>query len=499
MNVERVRLDTLVADPQNPRRHDERNMAAIVDSLRLHGQVEPLVVQKSSRMVIAGNGRAAALRTLGETHANVVLLDVSDDEARALSIRLNRTGDLASWNDDVLAKHLRELDTLDDASDFGFDDSELASLVSALDAAYDDASESLSGVQQTFLGMADDSTSDDEFDVDEAAVEATTQRGDVVSIGEHALHCGDCLDVLRSLDENSVDAIVCDPPYGIGYMAKQWDASVPGEAWARECLRVLKPGGHLIAFAATRTLHRLAVAVEDAGFELRDTIAWLYWTGFPKSVDVEREVAKRDTSSAARWSGFGTGIKPAHEPAVLARKPLDGTIAQNVARWGVGVLNVDDCRFGVNDTAWPGPTDRRDSTSRGRFPANVYHCAKPSRRERETGCEHLPTRTGAEAVERAAGSAGMNSPRAGAGRTAANVRNWHPTVKPLRLMRWLVRLVGCQRGSVVLDTFAGSGTTLVAAHVEGFRSIGIELDERHCDIARARLEHAVRTHTKETP
>ena len=245
-------------------------------------------------------------------------------------------------------------------------------------------------------------------------------------------------------------------------------------------------------------MHRLGVTVEDAGFDVRDTIAWLYWTGFPKSVDAEREVARLagrsddSTIDPSRWVGFGTAVKPTHEPALLARKPMPGTLAANLVEWGTGVLNVEACRVEAGDPAWPGP----DSSFVGaRFPANVYHCPKPSRAEKEHGCDTLPERSGAQAVERRDGSAGLRSPRAGAGRTAATVRNWHPTVKPVRLMRWLCRLVGGLPGSVIVDTFAGSGTTLVAAHVEGFRCIGIEREPRFCDIARARLERA----TKETP
>ena len=366
------------------------------------------------------------------------------------------------------------------------------------------------------------------------------------------------------MDAQTIDAIVTDPPYGIGFMGKGWDCSVPGEDFAREALRVLKPGGHLIAFAATRTVHRLAVALEDAGFEIRDQIAWLQWQGFPKSLDVskaidraagaEREVVgekigpdgkpasarlskrprgdgalgvagdkygvyKNDpiktimktapaTDDAKRWDGWGTALKPAFEPAILVRKPLEGTVAANVLKWGTGAINVDACRFAYGDLAWPGPQEIGDphrfsgtdggsfvsldkrppivGHTEGRWPANIYHCPKPSRGERERGCERLQARTGAEAVEREEGTAGLNSPRAGAGRTASGVRNYHPTVKPIDLMVWLCRLI-TPPGGRVLDPFLGSGTTGIAALRCGFNFTGIERDPDYMTIARARI------------
>ena len=365
---------------------------------------------------------------------------------------------------------------------------------------------------------------------------------------------GDCIEVMRGMEENSVDAIVTDPPYGIGFLNSAWDAAVPGEDWARECLRVLKPGGHLIAFAATRTIHRLTVAVEDADFEIRDQIAHIQFQGFPKSLDAskaidalhgaEREVVGRGeswnrpdskagdsarmnasrgsydltaTPDAQRFEGYGTALKPAFEPAVLARKPLSGTVAANCLEWGTGCLSIDKCRYAYGDPAWPGPQEdhplqwesprggiwKTDSKAKapattntlGRWPANIYACPKPSRSEREQGCEELPGRTGAEAVERKAGTAGLDNPRAGAGRTASEVKNYHPTVKPIQLMRWLVRLVSPPAldgvPPVVLDPFLGSGTTGIAAMAEGVRFIGIERSPEYMDIAQARIVDSV--------
>ena len=212
----------------------------------------------------------------------------------------------------------------------------------------------------------------------------------------HTLHLGDCLEVLRTMPDCSVDAVVTDPPYGLSFMGKAWDYDVPSvEVW-REVLRVLKPGGHLLAFAGTRTHHRMAVAIEDAGFEIRDMIAWVYGSGFPKSLDVSKAIdkaagAEREvvgvreefaarankqrkgvswadksvadgsfsnpdqvgtitapaTPEAQQWAGFGTALKPALEPITMARKPLTGTVAANVLQHGTGAINVDGCRVGA--------------------------------------------------------------------------------------------------------------------------------------------------------
>lgn len=338
---------------------------------------------------------------------------------------------------------------------------------------------------------------------------------------------GDCVKWLRELLPDSVDAIVCDPPYGLGFMGKGWDKLPPGPEFAEQALRVLKPGAHILAFGGTRTYHRLVVALEDAGFEIRDTLAWCYFNGFPKSLDVskaidkaacaEREVVGRfvdhkrswditapTTPEAKRWAGWGTALKPAIEPIVLARKPLIGTVAANVLAHGTGALNIDGCRFATGDPMWLGPRHevkerahrplrpwRDPMASEGRWPANLVHCPKASRKERERGCGDLPSITGPEAVGRTPGSAGVKSPRAGAGASVASVRNHHPTVKPVRLMRWLVRLV-TPPGGVVVDPFMGSGTTGVAAVLEGIDFAGVERDEQYLMIARARIEHATR-------
>ncbi len=383
------------------------------------------------------------------------------------------------------------------------------------------------------------------------------------------LHHGDCLSVLRNLPDCSVDSVVTDPPYGLSFMGKRWDYDVPSvEIWA-ECLRVLKPGGHLLAFAGTRTQHRMAVRIEDAGFEIRDMIAWVYGSGFPKSLDVSKAIDKASgaerevvgvktvssdferhdgsmmsvqnsggknqgtvvpitapaTPEAKQWQGWGTALKPALEPITVARKPLIGTVAENVLQHGTGAINVDGGRVGTegggthcnnrdangkclgHDNAGrstSGETFHAEDSSGGRWPANFIHdgseeatdllgasarffyCAKASKADRDAGCDKLQERSAGECVDRVEGSAGMESPRAGAGRTSGS-RNHHPTVKPTDLMRYLCRLVTPPSG-IVLDPFMGSGSTGKAAMLEGFAFVGIEREAEYVEIAKARIE-----------
>jgi DNA modification methylase len=517
---------------QNPR-HNEAAIDEVAKSIERFGFASPIVARTADGRVIAGHTRLAAALRLGLEDVPVRFLDIDEQLASALALADNKIGEIATWDDETLGQVLAELEQDGmDLGGLGWDEDELDRI---LEAANPPQPEPMTEDEVDWDSMPED-------------VPAITQAGDVIELGRHVLHCGDCIETMRGMEENSVDAIVTDPPYGIGFMSKNWDVAVPGEDWARECLRVLKPGGHLIAFAATRTIHRLTVAVEDAGFEIRDQIGWVQWQGFPKSLDAskaidalhgaEREVVGETKSSygyqksgerwtephyqtapatpdAQRFEGYGTALKPAFEPAVLARKPLSGTVAANCLEWGAGGLNIDGCRYAYGDPAWPGPGD--SATQRpngltaiwgedmpagtggghhlGRWPANIYACPKPSRSEREQGCEELPGRTGAEAVERKEGTAGLDNPRAGAGRTASEVKNYHPTVKPIQLMRWLVRLVSPPAldgvPPVVLETFGGSGTTMVAAELEGVRCIGIEMEPSYCDIIRARLTDAI--------
>ena len=501
-----VNIDAIQAWDKNPR-NNEHAVQSVADSIERFGWGSPIIARKSDGVVIAGHTRLKAAQRLKMDKVLVRYLDLDPAEAAALALADNKIGELADWDDGGLRAVLLELDAEDVNLDgLGFSDEELDAMLTA-------AEMDLDGDTDT------DHSSDDDLPEDPPAL---TKPGEVIQIGRHTLHCADCVEVLRGMDDDSVDAIVTDPPYGIGFMGKGWDVAVPGDVFAAECLRVLKPGGHIIAFAATRTIHRLMTNFEDAGFEIRDLLAWLQWQGFPKSMDVSKAIDKEAgatrkiiserpaygigqagrafnghsqgatakvtapaTPEARRWSGWGTALKPAQEPAVLARKPLDGTVAQNVLKWGTGGLNIDGCRYGDSDTAWPGPSE-----GDGRWPANIYHCPKPSRSEREDGCDDLPSMTGAQAVDRKQGSAGIDNPRAGAGRTAEHVRNHHPTVKPIRLMRWLVRLV-TPPGGVLVEPFGGSGTTLIAAEREGFACVSAELEPKYCDIIRARLSAAV--------
>ena len=494
---------------------------------------------------------------------------------------------------------------------------------------------------------------------------------------------GDSRNVLAELAADSIDACITDAPYELGFMGRAWDktgiANDPA-FWAL-VLRVLKPGAHLLAFSHSRTYHRMACAIEDAGFEIRDSIDWWYGTGFPKSLDVSKAIDKariedqepvrvvcrflravmdskelkssqiaehfgchsrlvdhwaaRDTDSqpnlptweqwlelkrllafgdemdaevwrlngrkgtpgeawqnaevigrhegstpglagerfsrrddlirapsenAERWSGWGTALKPAKEPICLARKPLDGTVAENVIAHGTGGLNIDGCRIAgppkeggprrytalgvMDDDGWQAKTQEIDRGGK-RWPANVimdeavaaeldrqsgnrqsgawdgtrnaektrsvygafagrnaehprefseggasrfFYVAKPTRYERDLGCEHLPKRSAGEATDREDDTDGLSSPRAGAGRTGG-ARNFHPTVKPVMLMRYLCRLV-TPPGGTIIDPFMGSGSTGIAAALEGFDFIGIEREAEYMAIAKARIDLA---------
>jgi site-specific DNA-methyltransferase (adenine-specific) len=330
---------------------------------------------------------------------------------------------------------------------------------------------------------------------------------------------GDCREVLATMEDASVDAVVTDPPYELGFMGKAWDAAGvahSGDLWA-EVLRVLKPGGHLLAFGGTRTYHRMTVAIEDAGFEVRDSIHWVYGSGFPKSLDVSKAIDKADTgtAAAAEFEGWGTALKPAHEPIVVARKPLVGTVAATVLEYGTGALNIDGCRVAGADAPlkWETPrggiwqtdptaTATATTDDRGRWPANfvLTHaadcgddcapCCPVAELDEQSGegasrfftvteWDDAPFRYVAKpsCAERNAGLGGLAQ------------RNIHPTVKPLDLMRWLVRLV-TPPGGVVLDPFAGSGTTLAAAILEGFDCVGVEMTDDYLPLIEGRCAWA---------
>lgn len=317
--------------------------------------------------------------------------------------------------------------------------------------------------------------------------------------GRWGLIEGDALALLAKLPASSVDAIVTDPPYAIGFHHEAWDGAdihravagderlSNGEAferwttqWAAQCRRVLKPGGHILAFSAPRMTHRLVSGVEDAGLEVRDQLLWLNAQGVPKSRRLP--------------GGLGTTLKPAYEPILLARAPLEGRVADNLDASGTGALNIDAARITSPETAteyWPAnvvlshaPTCS-DAACVADCPvplldtsvSRLFFCAKATRREREAGCEMLPERS----VQVYTGK--HHPPRL--------VRNTHPTVKPLELMRWLVRLI-TPPGGLVLDPFTGSGTTGIAAVLEDRLFLGIEREPQYVDIACARMTHWAR-------
>lgn len=417
------------------------------------------------------------------------------------------------------------------------------------------------------------------------------------------VQCIDCLAGMRGLSDNSVDCIVTDPPYGLSFMGKRWDYELPSvEIW-RECLRVLKHGGHLLSFGGTRTYHRMACGVEDAGFELRDCIMWVYGSGFPKSLDISKAIDREAgleravvgespnnrpakthggagfdklgsgqatinitapaSPEAAQWSGWGTALKPAYEPIIVARKCVEGTVAANVLKWGVGGINVDGCRVGLAEGEKPfsypnGPGGCKsgefhyqgraetpaEGSPAGRWPANLVHdgsdevvglfpdtgaskaamrglqhsgrhggisdlggnikdgtnsvrghndnggsaarffyCAKASKRDRDEGLEGMEYRRGGSEVFDARQRDGVGEMR------QPVCRNYHPTIKPTDLMRWLCRLV-CPPNGLILDPFAGSGSTGKAAVLEGFRFLGFEREAEYVEIANKRIESA---------
>jgi hypothetical protein len=464
-------------------------------------------------------------------------------------------------------------------------------------------------------------------------------------VSDWTLHTGDCLEILPTLEAGSVDSVITDCPYGLKFMGQEWDHGVPGRPFWEACLRVAKPGAYLLAFGGTRTWHRLACAVEDAGWELRDTLLWLYGQGFPKGVDVgkaidreagiEREVGPHRvrpdgttrpnrenwsgangtvyaqdewtqtqggrmggresapaTDAARLWDGWHSTLKPGWEPILLAMKPLDGSYARNALEHGVAGLNVDGCRVGITKrvpgslgtrTGWEGygrrpgrqgkrATDGGNDPNLGRWPANVvlqHHescvCRGTRRVKGSNGVRGASTRIygGGEGFTAATGEpvgyadadgmetvedwdchptlcpvrlldeqAGDRSCRDGhvdnrfgkfghancygrangadsparvygdsggpsrffycskASKAERGEGNTHATVKPLALMRWLCRLTKTPTGGVVLDPFAGSGTTLLAAVLEGRKAIGVEVSEEYCRIARKRLAEA---------
>lgn len=317
------------------------------------------------------------------------------------------------------------------------------------------------------------------------------------------LHQGDCRDIMRTYPDQHFDAVITDPPYGISFLGEKWDTATPrgfqawAQSWGEEALRVLKPGGYLLAFSAPRTYHRLTSGLEDAGFEIRDTVAWIRANGKPGGMDlssafdreagvldqrVGREIERWDVSNTATsmcdfktltagapitdeakiWEGWGIGLKPAWEPIVVARRPLDGTLVNNVRGHGTGAMNIRAGMDAVN----------------GLYPPNLLMGEEAMAAAVEQGApDH------AWPVFRyQARAATSERPKVGGVQ--------HVTVKPLELMRYLIRLV-VRPGSLILEPFAGSGTTLQAAAMENVRAVGCELDDRYIPLIKERFKHGI--------
>jgi site-specific DNA-methyltransferase (adenine-specific) len=415
------------------------------------------------------------------------------------------------------------------------------------------------------------------------------------------LMLGDNMESLKKLPDNSIDSIVTDPPYGLSFMGKKWDYDVPSVEFWKEVYRVLKPGGHILSFGGTRTYHRMVVNIEDAGFEIRDQVMWLYGSGFPKSHNIgkavdkiegnEREVVgerlvldmtggnykntfdKTDkqfdiTKGQSKYEGWGTALKPANEPICVARKPLsEKTIAENVIKWGTGGINIEGCRVGTEPISHGtskadirgGSLDGSISSTRprlqveeviteGRFPANIildetaaelldeqsgitsvtgkrseksianciearknnkgnsqcdvggnikkiteyandkggasrfFYVAKVSKKERNLGLDSFEDKIIEGRDE------GQDERSVAYKKRPSPTKNTHPTLKPINLMTYLCRLV-TPEGGIVLDPFMGSGSTGIAARLEGFRFLGMEQDKSYFEIAQARIEN----------
>lgn len=319
---------------------------------------------------------------------------------------------------------------------------------------------------------------------------------------------GNCNKLMKTIKSNTIDSIITDPPYGINFMGKKWDYDIPSIRCFKRMLRIAKPGAILLCFGGTRTFHRMACNIEDAGWQIRDCIMYMYGSGFPKSHNISKAIAKtKNNKQSDIWDGWGTGLKPAFEPIIIAMKPLDGTFAHNALKWGVAGLNIDASRIEAKDMIELEKErmhfenyqlHKKTNTGQnflaskkliathnvGRWPANIildkkagkmlntqaestsrfFYCAKVSKKERNLGLKKST--------------------------------NKHPTVKSLSLMKYLCTLTQTPLGGIVLDPFMGSGTTGMAAKLTGRHFIGIEKEEEYIKIAKLRMKATERKKPK---
>ena len=553
MEISRVSIDALIPDPSNARMHDEVNISAIKGSLAKFGQQKPIVITKNN-VVVAGNGTLEAAKALGWTELDVVYSELSGTEAIAYALSDNRTSELGSWNKGILGKQLLGLSREGfGIANIGFDpkewlrikDNPLDEKKSEDDLLSDDAPL--------------DESDNNENDKIPYSVEAKVSYGDTWNLGRHMLHCGSSEDeaaVHSHIGEGEAHAIVTDPPYGLEFMGKAWDKGVPSkELWDVWFSRI-KSGAHLLSFSGTRTYHLMTTAIENAGFEVRDMMQWIYGQGFPKSQDISKAIdkaagAEREvigskvaddirggnmhasnrgerhtiditapaTHEAKQWSGWGSALKPANEPICLARKPMsESTIANNVLKHGTGGLNIDATRIDLNGVPKTAGgckgskaslfnlTDnpQADNTT-GRFPSNVLFDKDAAQvLDEQSGILKTGAMNSISKESNNRSMSGKNYERhvtasaseggasrffyiAKASKSDRGDGNNHATVKPIKLMEYLINLV-TPKGGTILEPFAGSGTTLLAAEKVGVCCKAFEIDPHHCDIILARFK-----------
>jgi len=560
MEISRVSIDALIPDPSNARMHDEVNISAIKGSLAKFGQQKPIVITKNN-VVVAGNGTLEAAKALGWTELDVVYSELSGTEAIAYALSDNRTSELGSWNKGILGKQLLGLSREGfGIANIGFDpkewlrikDNPLDEKKSEDDLLSDDAPL--------------DESDNNENDKIPYSVEAKVSYGDTWNLGRHMLHCGSSEDeaaVHSHIGEGEAHAIVTDPPYGLEFMGKAWDKGVPSkELWDVWFSRI-KSGAHLLSFSGTRTYHLMTTAIENAGFEVRDMMQWIYGQGFPKSQDISKAIdkaagAEREvigskvaddirggnmhasnrgerhtiditapaTHEAKQWSGWGSALKPANEPICLARKPMsESTIANNVLKHGTGGLNIDASRIGTEGSRTNASAPKAERNGfvkgfvggtetvihdQGRFPSNVILDEEAGKvlDEQTKGVLHSAGKGRTKNIISEYNASSYHAPIirqsnrfedfdnvgasrffyiAKASKSDRGDGNNHATVKPIKLMEYLINLV-TPKGGTILEPFAGSGTTLLAAEKVGVCCKAFEIDPHHCDIILARFK-----------